>query len=90
MLTVIIASLLIWIGYRAANGCTLRNALLSVAVVVLFAMFNPVLQGLHPAAYLLAAVWLWLGVQFVLPAAEGRYVRWGWRAGRVAMAVVIA
>lgn len=90
MLSIILVSTLILIGYRLADGCTLRNALLSFAAVILFAVLNPQFQGLSPIVYAFAWFWLWLGVQFVLPTAEGRYVRWGVRAGRVALAVVIA
>jgi uncharacterized membrane protein len=90
MLSILLVTALILVGYHLSAGCPFRSMLLSVAVVTLFAILDPTLQHMQPAVYILAILSVWLSVMFVLPLAEGRRHLWSWRAGRVLVAVAYA
>ena len=72
MLTISIITLASFVLYRLANGRTLRSTIAAAAIIMLFALLSPELRNLPVQAYILAGGVMLVGLQVVLPLAEGR------------------
>lgn len=72
MLTMIIVSSLLFVGYRFSDGSVLSNGLLSLIAVALFVILDSATRGLPVAAYVTVFIVLFTSLQFMIPIALGK------------------
>lgn len=89
IITVLLLTALLIVGYYMAQGCPFRSLLLALAVVALMPVLDPSLQGLHPALYAMAVGLVYVGVQFVMPLVDGRQFVMRWELPHLTIAVAV-
>lgn len=90
LITIFVGTVFVLVAYQLGNGNTALNLFSALALVTLIVWFLPELRGLPLPAYGFTWLVAFAGIQFFLPAAEGKPFVWMWQPTRrfiVAVAV---
>lgn len=90
MLAALVGAFYLVTCYRMAEGNTGLNLLSSFGLILALVWLLPELRGIPVAACCIAWGVTFIGLQFVLPAVDGRSTLWQWQTARFMVAVAVA